>query len=51
MSDQQKHNQGSQKQEDWKKNPNQEGGQHQGGQKNPQWDRDKMDKDQQKKSA
>jgi hypothetical protein len=52
MSDQQKHDQGGQQQDNWKKNPNQQqGGQDQGGQKNPQWERDKMDKDQQKKSA
>ena len=74
MSDQQnqKHNQGTQQQDDWeKKNPDrqqsgqhqggQQSGQHQGGQqsgqnqggqqKDPQWDRDRMNKDQQKKSA
>jgi hypothetical protein len=56
MSDQQKPNQGTQQQDDWKKkNPDPQSGQHQGGQpsgqnpgsqKNPQGE-----KDQQKKSA
>jgi hypothetical protein len=65
MSDQQKQGQGSQhQQEDWKKNPSHQGGQQgggqqggqwqggqQGGQKNPQSDRDRMEKDKEKRSA
>ncbi len=58
MADQheQKSNQGTPQQDDWKKSPNQQnqqqGGQQQGGQqKYPQSDREKFDKDQQKKPA
>ena len=58
MADQhdQKSNQGTQQQDDWKKNPNQpdqqQGGQQQSGQqKYPQSDREKVEKDQQKKPA
>ena len=42
----QKPNQGTQQQEDWKKNPNQQQG---GQQKTPQSDRDQFDKDQERK--
>jgi hypothetical protein len=50
MADQheQKSNQGTQQQDDWKKNPNQQQG---GQQKYPQSDREKFDKDQQEKPA
>ncbi len=48
----QKQNPGTQQQDDWKKNPNQQQNPQQGGQqKYPQSDREKVEKDQQKKQA
>jgi len=56
MSEQgQRQNQGSQQQENWKKDQQQggqqQGGQQQGSQKSPQSDREKFQQDQQKKRA